>query len=212
MPDLLEKVLLIVLGWLFGLLGPAFVNAIKQNREDKACRTAIFSELKSLARILTLACNSIRMHQANITDDHLKWTIKQLITFSCPEDRQIQEVVVKMLTYPTDQRVIALTQMREPKKSLGLQKYPVPVLDSRVAAFYTLKTTEQVALLGIRTHLAFLDDAVDRVRKFNDMTFQKLEGENYRLVLENVDSALDDYAKYAMQVVDRISDALEAHR
>ena len=212
MPDSLEKILLIVLGWLFGLLGPAFVNAIKQNREDKACRTAIFSELKSLARILTLAAHRIRMHQENITDSHLQWTIKQLETFSYPEDRKIQEVVAKMLTYPIEQRISELTQTRKPKKSLGLQKYPVPVLDSRVAALYTLKTTDQVALLGIRTHLGFLDDAVDRVRKFNDMTFQKHEGANYQLVLENVDSALDDYAKYAMQVVDRISDALEAHR
>ena len=120
-------------------------------------------------------------------------------------------MVTKLLTCPSEQRTIALTQMRTPKQSLGLQKYPVPVLDSRVAALYTLKTTEQVALLGIRTKLGFLDDAVDRVRKFNDMTFQKHEGENYQLVLENVDSALDDYAKYAIQVVDRISDALADH-
>ena len=212
MPDSVEKILLIALGWLFGLLGPAFVNAINQKREDKACRTAIFSELKLLARVLTLAISSIRMYKANITDDHLHWAIKQLKRFSYPEDRKMLETLTQILEIPFDQRNSALMQKRKPTDGLGLQKYPVPVLDSRVAAPYTFKTTEQVALLSIRTHLGFLDDAVDRVRKFSDMTFQKHEGENYKLLRENVDTALDDYARYAMQIVDRITDAIEAQR
>ncbi|MDP3799108.1 MAG: hypothetical protein Q8R06_18520 [Polaromonas sp.] len=210
MADSLEKVLLIILGWLLGLLGPAFVNIIKQQREDTAVRAAIFAELHSLARLLVIAAHGVRIHQANATDIHLQWMAKQMGRFSQPEDEPIKDFVEQMLSLSADQRHGLLVHGRKPGQSQGLQKYPVPLLDSRVAALYTLTTGEQIALLGIRTQLGFLDDAVDRARKFNDMTFQQHKAGNYELVIDNADRALDDYVRHAVLIVDRIADAVDA--
>jgi len=211
MPESLEKVLLLILGWLFGLLGPAFVNAIKQKREDTACRAAVFSELRSLGRLLTVASHGVHIHRATATDQHLLWMTKQLNIFGNPEDEPIKKFVTVLQSLTGEQRIALLTHTRGEGKATGLQKYSVPVLDARVSALYTFTTGEQIALLGIRTQLGFVDDAVDRARKYNDWTFQKHEGENYKLIIENGNTALDDYARYAENAVERIAAALEAY-
>jgi hypothetical protein len=59
-------------------------------------------------------------------------------------------------------------------------------------------------LLDIRREIAILDDVVDRSRKYFDMTFTKLEGNNHDLVIENLTQTYDLYAQRAMTIVDKI--------
>lgn len=208
MPDSLEKVLLIILGWLLGLLAPALVNLIKQKREDNAYRVAICSEMRSVARLLVMATHGVRKNQEDISDDHLVWMSKQLNRFAYPEDSATVDYIGLLLSLTFEERLALIEHGRKPGQTIGLQKYSIPVLDSRLSALYTFSIAEQVAFLGIRTQMGFVDDAVDRVRKFNDMTFQEHHAENYALVIENVTSALDDYARHAALTVDRIEKAL----
>ena len=49
-----EKILLLLLGWLFGLLSPAIVDAIRKYREAKELKVALWTELRELR--YRLAC------------------------------------------------------------------------------------------------------------------------------------------------------------
>lgn len=89
-------------------------------------------------------------------------------------------------------------------KSLVLQKYPVPILDTRVSALWTFDTTVQRRLLDLRTRLDLLGDLVDRSRKYSDMTFTKLEGGNHERVIENMEQTYVEYATSAKRIVDLV--------
>lgn len=92
------------------------------------------------------------------------------------------------------------------KEGVGavLQRYPIPLLDARVSALWTFDTTFQRGLLSVRQNIHFLDDLVDRSRKYHDMTFTPLEEGNYKLVVENINQAYDLYAERAMYTVNLI--------
>ena len=79
-----------------------------------------------------------------------------------------------------------------------------PLLDARVSALWSFHTSCQRQLLEIRRNVAILDDVVDRSRKYFDMTFTKLEGNNYQLVTENLTQTYELYAERAMTIVDQI--------
>lgn len=55
--------------------------------------------------------------------------------------------------------------------------------------------------LSVRQNIHMLDDLVERTRKYHDMTFSKLEGDNQQHVVENIDQACDLYAERAVRTV-----------
>lgn len=72
-PPIVEKVLLIILGWLLGLLSPAIVVAIKTRRENQLGRVAIRSELRDVAHKIALAAHAIHMRNGTVNRAHLEW-------------------------------------------------------------------------------------------------------------------------------------------
>jgi hypothetical protein len=92
-----------------------------------------------------------------------------------------------------------------PGTSAMLQHYPVPLLDARVSALWTFDTEFQRRLLEIRRNVALLDDIVDRSRKYFDLTFTKLEGDNHQLVRANLNQCYELYADRATTVVEQIA-------
>ena len=55
----MEKIALILLGWLLGLLGPAVIDAIRRGRENRQAAHAIHAELREVAYKLALACHYV---------------------------------------------------------------------------------------------------------------------------------------------------------
>jgi hypothetical protein len=55
MSDFLDKLVILFIGWLLGLLGPAIVDGIRRKRENKLGRTAILSELREVGSVLAIA-------------------------------------------------------------------------------------------------------------------------------------------------------------
>ena len=86
-----------------------------------------------------------------------------------------------------------------------LQKYPVPLLDSRVAALWSFDTEFQRSLLEIRQRMYRLDNLVDRQRKWHDMTFSNLDPVNRRAVQQNLHETCAFYADSARTVADMIA-------
>ena len=71
--DLFEKIALLFVGWLLGLLGPIIVESIKRKREDTLGRVAILSELKDLATTLALAAYGVHLRQGTFDRTFLEW-------------------------------------------------------------------------------------------------------------------------------------------
>ncbi|MEK8035026.1 hypothetical protein AACH06_29775 [Ideonella sp. DXS29W] len=205
-PDTPEKIAFLFLGWLLGMLSPIVVDAIKRRRENTLGRSAILAELAELADILATAAYGAKMHAGTVDRSFLEW----LKTYSEQHAtiQSLQEFIPRLRTQlswsDADLQKIASHMSADDGKGSMLQHYPIPLLDARVSALWTFDTSFQRQLLAIRRNVALLDDIVDRSRKYFDLTFSKLEGENYRLVTENLVQTYSLYASRAVQVVDQI--------
>lgn len=205
--DTLEKLAFLFLGWLLGMLGPIVVEAIKRKRENALGRKAILEELNELAGTLAIAAYGARMRLGTVDRPFLGWLKAFLEEHAVsPTQRDFVPRLQTQLSWSDEdlQKAARHTSANDGKGTM-LQHYSVPLLDSRVAALWTFDTTFQRQLLEIRRNVALLDDIVERGRKYFDLTFTKLEEENYRLVTENLEQTYSLYAERAKSIVDQIA-------
>lgn len=202
----MEKLALLLLGWLLGLLAPIVVDEIKRRRENKLGREAIRSELSSLKIKLALCSYTIEEHQGTMTRQSLKWLIKHLSTETADTDAQKICSVLKPYLHATDEQLnqFFLSKKAPAGKSLTLQKYGTPLLDARVSAIWSFDTDTQRALLEIRSALDFNAETVERAKYYNNLTFQKLENGNHSLVVDNIEGCYKQYAAQAKRIIELI--------
>jgi hypothetical protein len=202
-----ERVGLLVLGWLLGLLGPVIVDAIKRKRENKLGRTAIREELRQLQRRLAVVVLRTESHLGKLTKDRVRWTLKYLSTNS--EDN-FRNGLEKYLTWTDEFFSEAVRHMAAPEGgSLRLQKYGTPLLDARVSALWTFDNEAQRLLLEIKTAIGFLDDAVEQSRYFNELTFKEMSSVNHDIAVDSARSYITTYGERGHQVVELIDKFLK---
>lgn len=204
----MEKIALIVFGWLLGLLGPAVIDAIRRSRENRQAAHAIHAELREVAYKLALACHYIFMHQGKVDRRRLEWVIGVAERYGGANDpKALTESFRKQLAY-SDEEIKAMSRAvaERQRPSIVLQKYAVPLLDGRVSALWSFDSSFARNLLEIRSGIGMLDDLVERSRHYADLTFGKLENGNYELVLGNLQQSYSEYAERAERVVSQIED------
>lgn len=205
--DTIEKLLLLLLGWLLGLLAPAVVDTIKRGRENALGHAAIRHELLDVAHKILLAAQYIYIRKGSVDRSHLEWVKRHLEGYvGIEDDSSIMQSICLQLSWTDDQlKDYAVTTRAAPGIGIILQKYPVALLDSRVAALWSFRTDIQRRLLQIRTDIELLNDIVDRSRYYSDLTFTQI-GQNFDLIRENVLSCYDQYFARAKKIVDQIHD------
>jgi len=203
---LFEKLAILVVGWLLGLLAPVIVDAIRRRRENTLGRQALLSELQELGTTLALAVYGIRTDQGRVDRPFLEWLKADVERHATSEELQKLVSTLRGLIALSDADFLKMNAhvALKPRKATMLQHFAAPLLDSRVSALWSFETSFQRQLLEVKQHLSLLDDLVDRSRKYFDLTFTKLEGENPRLVQENLEQASDEYARRATLVVEKI--------
>lgn len=201
-----QEILLLVLGWLLGLLSPVVVDAIKHRRDSTRGRAAIFSELDDLAIVLTLA--SLKATQASGETDrtHLEWLIARIREF--PDTSAYAEMLqsIKVILELNDEQMAEANAWisQNINSSPALQIYPAPLLDSRVSALWTFDTDLQRKLLTIKRNISILDDTVLQLRDYFRMTFEDLKPTNREIVDMNMRQLYENYAERARIIVNHI--------
>lgn len=201
-----QEILLLVLGWLLGLLSPAVVDAIKHRRESEHGRAAILNELDDLSVVLTLA--SLKAAQASGQTDraHLEWLIARIGELPNPTAyADIVQGINSVLALTDDEIAIAHDWMAQNiNTSPALQIYPAPLLDSRVSALWTFDTDLQRRLLTIKRNLSILDGIVLQIREYFRMTFDDMSSDNRMIVDTNMAQLYGNYAERARIIVNQI--------
>lgn len=201
-----QEILLLVLGWLLGLLSPAVVDAIKHRRESEHGRNAILNELDDLSIVLTLA--SLKATQASGKTDraHLEWLIARIGEYTNSDAYfNVVRSIESVLALSEEQIAVGHQWMAENiNSSPALQIYPAPLLDSRVSALWTFETDLQRRLLTIKRNLSILDGTVLQLREYFRMTFDDMSAENRRIVDTNMAQLYENYAERARIVVNQI--------
>lgn len=208
--DTFEKLAYLALGWLLGLLGPVIADAIKRRRENNLGRIAILNELRELGSVLAVAAYGVRASQGTVDRKFLEWLKADLESHATSEQfKGFAERLRTQLSWSdADLNKAAVYMSANQGEGTVLQKYPVPLLDTRVSALWSFETSFQRGLLEIRQNLHLLDDLVDRSRKYHELTFAQLEETNHQLVQGNFQQACSLYAERAQRVVDMIRKVL----
>ncbi|MBA3599089.1 MAG: hypothetical protein H0W40_17195 [Methylibium sp.] len=204
----MREIGLILFGWLLGLLGPALVEAIKQRRQVDRVFTALAQELHQLRYRLTLACQGVLAGLGKVDDGHLRWLQKQLAGYRGPHDKTtLTTYVEKLLALTTEERRRFLeTQRSQPHRTVRVQRYAVPLLDSRLASLWTLDDRVQVRLLELRTNLDMLDREVDEATYFFRLTYDDREHERMIIVNSSLDEASERWVDRAKQIADKLEE------
>jgi hypothetical protein len=201
-----EKIAFLTLGWLLGLLAPVIVDAIKRRRENALGRDAILSELREVGGLLAVAAYGARMHRGKADKAFLQWLTTDLERHAVSEQLSAMIPNLRQQLSWSDQDIATGSKLFAGAEGVGavLQRYPVPLLDARVSAVWTFDTSFQRGLLAVRQNMHFLDDLVERTRRYHDMTFVALDSANHARVIENIDQAYDLYAERAIRTVNLI--------
>jgi hypothetical protein len=203
---MLEKLIILAVGWLLGLLAPVIVEKVKAEREAGAVTAAIKNELNEVAYRMVLAAYNTLMHLGMVDRDFLKWLQDSITLYQGmePKENIVKSIEVKLSLTPEQLAAITASEAAQGVRSLVLVKFAVPFVDARVSAFHSLAGTVQLQLLSVRADVRLLDDLVDQSRTYFNLTFGKLEEANYATVVENLRGVYMQYAKRCRIAADRI--------
>lgn len=197
--DTTEKLALLLLGWLLGLLAPAIHDGIKRGRENRLGRAAIRVELLQLRERLIVAAHGAEDYLGTQTKEKIRWTLKRLHAREEDKIRPALEMRVNQADPEFNALVAGLAG--QDNQTIRLQNYGTPLLDARVSALWSFTTEAQRVLLSIKTEMSFLEDVVAQSRFFNELTFKDLPSANHRIAVQSAREYIDTYAKRARQVV-----------
>lgn len=206
--DTIEKLLFLALGWLLGMLGPVVTDAIKKRRENIQVRVALAAELREVSYKLALANYLINIHFGTVDRSYLEWLRSVTLHYKGPSFTESTQPSIEMqLRLPEAQLAnLVKAQAAERGTNIVTQKVTVPLLDARVSSLWYLENRVQILLLDIRSNINLMNELVDQARYYSGLTFGKLEGENYNLVVGNLDGCHRQYAERAKRVVTKIQE------
>jgi len=160
-----QHTLLLLLGWLSGILAVILNDYIRISRETALTKIAIRSELEEISLKVAENDHTMELNQGIVTRESLERYKTRLMSYS--GSRQMREIIAevkKWIDMSEADFQSWLSASVEKNKIIVLQKMTVPLLDTRVAGLWHLKTELQHHLLEIRAEVGVSNDLVDMSR------------------------------------------------
>jgi len=203
---MLRDLIILVVGWLLGLLAPAIVDGIRRRRESNRVKAALKVELLQVALRIATACHLVQMRFGDVDRPYLIWLAGVLRRL--PGANTMQSVVssVEMQLALSEEQLAAFSVTQRAKEGgvLTLRKYAVPLLDARVSALWELAPRLQDDLLEVRAYLELFNDDVEQTRFYFQLSFQDLTEQNREILKQNLAGSYKAVASRGRVIVDKI--------
>ena len=124
----MQPLLLVLFGWLLGLLAPAIQDRIRRKYRAGELRTAITAELSELRVKMALISFLMWQHLAPLTDDQLGWLELAVRNYNGPgaEPAALEGIISLRKLSEADRRQI-FVQRRNPYTSPYPKEYTAPL-------------------------------------------------------------------------------------
>lgn len=208
MSESLTAALLIILGWLFGLLTPIITNHNRRVRENREVSRALQVELSELKYRLACTVYRINMHNGTVSRDLLEWLKPIFKNYTGVNPFNKIQASINMQLELTDEQIKILTDHDKADSSGGLsmKKYNVPLLETKFALISSFNTTLQNQLIELRTNLSMLNEEVDQARYYFNLTFDSnLSTTNHEIININLDKTYTQYSVMARKIVNQLN-------
>ena len=201
-----------MLGWLLGLLSPAIVGFIKDRREAKIIKIALFTELREFQYRLLLLVFRIESKYGQLNPEFFKLAQSVLSGYSGINSSDTLLERIGPLLKLTSEEMATLLQyakQQKPNSGLSLKKQFLPLLESNIAHLAKFDKILQSQLLEIRTKIGFINEAVDEAHYYFRLSFQNdISEKNYDIANNNMIETYKVCASQAREIIRIINEIL----
>lgn len=176
MNDFWQKIVLLIIGWLFGLLGPAVVDLIRTRRHITSLKAALITELQELEIRLAESAFYLAERTGKLDRTFLRWLLAAYERYrGAYVDDEMPALVRKLIEQQEGELRSAAQRRAAARTGQGvmLRKYPVPVLEAILPYLPYISVRVQQELLELKTTLAILEQIDVDARYQYTLTFNK---------------------------------------
>jgi hypothetical protein len=210
---MIENILILIIGWLLGLLAPAIVDTIRDKREAKVIKDAIFTELRELEYRLMLVVYRIESKYGALNQEFFKWAQSILVEYDGINsiDSLLKTIgpILKLTDEEMDNFAKYARQESQPNSGLALKKHSLALLDSNLVLLSKFHPILLGQLLEIKTHIGFINEIIEDARYYFRLSFQdNISPLNSQIADRNMIDSYKTYASQARVVIDIIRKTL----
>ena len=146
----LKDIVLLILGWLFGLVGPIVVWKIQTERKAVSVRAAVGYELAELKYRMVLAAYALNQDHGTFDRDFLNWVHTQVSSYRGANDSTRFLESLSLLLAGTDENLRQLSELgRSPTKGKSVPYARVPYLEAQLSELHIFSAADQISILQV---------------------------------------------------------------
>ncbi len=212
----LEPILMVILGWLLGLLAPVIVDQLKKPYRRKEIVTAILAELSEFQKLVTLAAWDARRRSGQMTDSFLDFAIQSLESCANPNPKVEELEVLKNLrlsrSETEERRISEYIKHRDPNSLPSSPHYFLPMSTALTLDLTICPLPFYLELLQIRHQLELLNQGSDKQAQWFEKTFDGLQGQNHSMLVRNLSKLAEENGARAEEMAKMIDSFRKKHK
>ena len=212
-----QQVVLILIGWLTGVLSTIGYEQYKRYLDRKNFKTAILSELKVLLPRLVLAYYTLIIITRKYDKEKLQWVHDNLFLY---EDKTIASQIaslkekLKELLKRNDISINSDTDFKVAQSEVEhIKSITLSFSKENITYFSLLSDKFRLIIFDVRTKVNILNDLADRIDFFFKQSFSPgMSAKNIEIIEDNIESNYNVYLMYSKVVVERIKEIFELEK
>lgn len=204
--------LMVVLGWLLGILGGPIAERIRRGHRRRELEEALRAELRECRHLLGSVAYRLKSQLGEVDRELLDWVrVIDADEFDLTGDATTLEHLDRLRAHP-DAAIAALQTNRVSQgMSLTLRTYELPLLDVSKGELILLPITFRREILSVWRQLDFMNQEVPRLARLHELTFDSsLAPVNRQVITQELTDGYRTLARRARQTADQISRLLGA--
>lgn len=207
----MKNVLYMLLGWTLGLLSPWLAEIIQRPYRRRQIKRGISIELRGLRAKLSSVTVQVAMNRGTLDLKLLQW-FRNVAEGDEKYFRMTGDIPWDLVANATDDEIKAISRLNAtpPTTALNFRRYSLPFIDSQLNSLSLFDLEFQRQIHSVRATLGIINEEIDVAWFYFQKTFDTLSETNRGVVQKNLVASHEFIGKTAHQLVNDISDALEA--
>jgi hypothetical protein len=201
--SLTTQVVLLVVGWFFGLSSSILVDEYRSRKANHEIRAVLKVELTELQYRMALLVYGIRS-RLGIDKEAIRWALGVIQGYKgLNKNPKLQALMAQQLAMSDQEFDIFAEFSKTPQgAAIALMKYSASQLGT--TSLSGLDEVLQNRLSEVRVHVGMFNEEVDNARYYLRLTFDKLSDANHDRAVQNLNTAYGNVASRAKIIADHI--------
>jgi hypothetical protein len=184
----LDTVLMILVGWLLGLLTPGIAERIRRPYRRRDLMQAVVNEMLGLQHTMAVVAYRARVRRVDVSDAFLDKILPIVEGYNGPDRiESLVEGLKKSRSLSEEQRAALHQAMRKPNVGVALRQYAIPLLTTQIPDLAICSLDFQRSVLNIRHHLDLFNQLVPYTQSLLEKTFNNPSAADREALITNLE-------------------------